>query len=135
VILRISGRVSGPRLSGFAGERQRLASQSSAMIGSQPTMARRHQPGEATPPTLYTAIDYPAAGCTTFTTAPAPVSKPSAESTSPRSGGFPDALNQFVGDSALEGAGFELTVPRRDREQNLTLSSLRGSAGGRRATT
>jgi hypothetical protein len=47
-----------------------------AMIGSQPAIRAAINPARPTPPTPYTAIDCPAAGRITFSTAPAPVCKP-----------------------------------------------------------
>jgi hypothetical protein len=46
------------------------------MIGSQPAIRAVINPASPTPPTPYTAIDCPAAGCITFSIAPAPVCKP-----------------------------------------------------------
>src|SRR5580693_7060629 len=87
VILRISASVSAPRLSSACvapssrASASRLGSRSTAMIGSQPAIRAAINPARPTPPTPYTAIDCPAAGCITFSTAPSAGLQATAERT------------------------------------------------------
>src|SRR6516225_3290135 len=60
----------------FAGERQPAGEPIDGDDRGAACDPRRHQSGEADPADPYTAIDCSAAGCITFSTAPAPVCTP-----------------------------------------------------------